>query len=360
MKHNLKTGDVVTYDTGTNPAGTAVGGLTQGHSYNIIVPETNGDFRVQLGAVFLGTSIDTAGDTIAFTAPHNLETGDRVFYLLPTGSSGVGGLTAGSEYTVLKIDDTHIKLQNQAVKTASGNAGQIDNGTHFIQFANTFATGDFVTYHAPPPLETFSSFQVDQTFNSGNNPAYTDTNNNQIFFAFDSGDSQHTPAGFGFAAGTALVYDLVSGPPIAGLSPGATYYLITTGDGLEIKLADNFCHAVGYANGANGTCDNGTGDDVFVGAAAIVALGVTAVKTTGATTVAKPLLNLSGGTLNVASTTGWAGSGTFTVAGISGSSPVAPVQKPPGNRPFLVSELTRPVPRRSRIPRAVGRGRRHF
>ena len=145
--------------------------------------------------VFLGSAVDTTTDTIAFTSPHNLETGDHVYYWVPTGSTSLPDLSSGSVYTVFVVDDTHIKLQNQAVKTASGNANLIDNGTHFIQFANTFSTGDYVTYHAPAPLETFSSLQVDQTFNSSNNPAYTSTNNDQIFFAKDSGDANHTPTG---------------------------------------------------------------------------------------------------------------------------------------------------------------------
>ena len=318
VKHNLKTGDVVNYDTGTNPPGAAVNPLVQGRPYNVIVPDVNGDFRVQLGAVFLGSSIDSATDTIAFSGPHNLETGDRVFYFVPSGSTAVSGLTSGSEYTVLKVDDTHIKLQNQAVKTASGNASQIDNGTHFINFSNTFSSGDLVTYHAPAPLESFSPFQVDQTFNSNNNPAYTSTNNNQIFFAKDSGDANHTPTGFGFAAGTALVYDLVSGPPIAGLTPGGTYYLITTGDSLEIKLAGTVCDALGIDKGGDGICGNG--DDGVVGSAPIVALGLTPDKSTGVTTVNQPNVpvNLSSGTLHVASTNGFNSSGTFTVSGIAG------------------------------------------
>ena len=280
VKHNLKTGDVVTYDTGTNPPGTAVGGLTQGHAYNVIVPETNGQFRVQLGAVFLGSAVDTATDTIAFSAPHNLETGDRVYYWVPSGSTSLPDLTSGSVYTVFVVDETHIKLQNQSVKTASGNASLIDNGTHFIKFANTFSNGDYVTYHAPAPLESFTSIQVDQTFNSGNNPAYTPTNNDQIFFAKDSGDSNHTPTGIGLAAGTAVVYNVSGGPAIPELTPGGTYYVIPTGDSLEIKLAGTYCDAVGIDKGVNGVCDTPGpgplgGDDVPGGPGFVHALSLT-------------------------------------------------------------------------------------
>ena len=50
--------------------------------------------------------------------------------------------------------------------------GHIDTvaNPHYIEASNSFADGDLVTYHAPPPLETFSAFQVDQTFNANNNP----------------------------------------------------------------------------------------------------------------------------------------------------------------------------------------------
>ena len=193
VAHNLKTGDVVTYDMGTNPA-PPVGGLVHGRSYNVVVPlPTAGSMRVQLGATFNGASVDVLTDTLEFKAPHNLETGDEVYYFVPAGSTGITGLTSGAKYTVFKIDDTHIKLQSQALESVSVNGSSVDTvaNPNYIEAANTFANGDLVTYHAPPPLATFSSFQVDQTFNSNNNPAYTHTNNNQIFFAFDStGDSR--------------------------------------------------------------------------------------------------------------------------------------------------------------------------
>ena len=264
-------------------------------------------------------------DTLAFTAPHNLETGDEVYYFVPTGSTGITGLTSGAKYTVFKVDDTHIKLQSQALVSVSVNGSSVDTvaNPNYIEAANTFANGDLVTYHAPPPLSTFSSFQVDQTFNANNNPAYTPTNNNQIFFAYDStGDPDHVPAGFGFAAGKALVYNVSGGPAIGNLTPGGTYYLITTGDPLQIKLATNYCRAVGINPGPGGVCESGPGgiggNDIGPAGqgAFIIPIDLIPDKSTGVTTVTQAVL--LGSTLNVASTDGFNNSGTFFVSGIAG------------------------------------------
>ena len=273
VTHNLKTGDFVTYD---RMGGNDVDVLHDTRTYTVVVPAGTDGKRIQLGSTFLGASVDLVKDTIITQAPHNLETGDQVYYWVPTGSTGVAGLTSGSLYTVLKIDDRILKLQTQSTLSVTAQGSNISGNA--VNVANSFADGQLVTYRAPRPLMEFSSLQVDQHFDDED--GFVDDNNNQIFFAFDSGDADHTPAPFNFADGTALVYDVSGGPAIGGLTPGNTYYLVNTGDDLQIKLASTLCNALGIPLGGDGLCDNGGDDDGPIGDAAIVTLALNPNKST--------------------------------------------------------------------------------
>jgi len=64
-RHGLTDGDIVTYDAQGH---LAVGGLTSGRQYSVVVLGTK---VVQLGATFDGASIDALTDEIVFTTPHN-------------------------------------------------------------------------------------------------------------------------------------------------------------------------------------------------------------------------------------------------------------------------------------------------
>ena len=114
--HGLGAGDSVEYDNGA-PGSSAITGLVgsqygtddDGHTrittvtvrrtYNVI-PGTDGD-HLYLGSTFDGQSctstttscVNLARDTITFDGPSNLATGDAVHYVVPTGSTTIGGLT---------------------------------------------------------------------------------------------------------------------------------------------------------------------------------------------------------------------------------------------------------------------------
>jgi len=121
--HGLSTGDVVAYE---NNGQTAIGGLEGAvlsglpapndkfyREYNVIAA---GEDDLSFGAIFDGdANVDPVTDIITFDSPHNLETGDRVFYLPGIDAQGVtssaqGGLTANTLYYVLALDGERIKL----------------------------------------------------------------------------------------------------------------------------------------------------------------------------------------------------------------------------------------------------------
>ena len=262
FRHALTTGDIVTYDDRGNPA---VGGLTNGNKYAVIVPAGN-LFSIQLGSTFSSALVDPATDTIAFgakppvgspvTASSNLKDGDQVFYILPGGSSTVGGLVSGTLYTVKVIDPQTIKLIDPTVTLHSASTvnphADITAGDTINVSNNFAATGDNVTYHAPGPDASFTSSAVDvdeitgflvtpHLALDGSGHPINDTGANNIFF-----QNPH-----GFVSGEAVVYNSGGGAGI-GLSNGAIYYVIKV-DNNVIKLAATYCDAVGTA-GDPGTC----------------------------------------------------------------------------------------------------------
>ena len=261
FRHALTTGDIVTYDDRGNPA---IGGLTNGNKYAVIVPAGN-LFSIQLGSTFSSALVDPATDTIAFgahapgttvTASSNLHDGDQVFYFLPGGSTTVGGLVSGTLYTVKVIDAETIKLIDPTVTLHSAstvNPYDDISGGDTINESNTFAaTGDNVTYHAPGPDASFTSSAVDvdeitgflvtpHLALDGSGHPINDTGANNIFF-----QNPH-----GLVTGEPVVYNSGGGAGI-GLSNGAIYYVIKV-DNNVIQLAATYCDAVGTA-GDPGTC----------------------------------------------------------------------------------------------------------
>ncbi|MEI6160077.1 MAG: hypothetical protein WCP77_09610, partial [Roseococcus sp.] len=205
LAHNLTTGAVVRADSGIG------GGLTAGNSYGVVVRD---DHSIYLGANFLGTRVNTATDTItfgytpsggSFTAmPHNLHTGDYVYYF-DNGLTPVGGLASGHRYRVTVVSETEVKLLDDSINYTEVNIGRGAVSGSTISAANIFSNGDAVTYHLVDKVE-FSASEVDVSYRSGS--AVT-TNNNQILIE-----------GHGFAEGARVKYRS-DGAPL-GLANGRT------------------------------------------------------------------------------------------------------------------------------------------
>ncbi len=226
----LTTGDVVTYDAlGTTP----VVGLNSGRQYGVIVSDAAPN-SLQLGATFNGASVDLIKDEIVFAKPHNLEDGDKVYYIGPeAGGTAVGGLVSGTLYQVNKIDDLHIKLlvPGQSTPSATTTSGSTI-ASNTINLSNSFTAGTAVTYHAPSSEAHFTSVCVDATVNGFNlvtekvdGKVQVKPEDNNAIIADWNGDGLLDA--HNLTTGTALKY---TGPgiggPTGGLKNDTIYYAI--------------------------------------------------------------------------------------------------------------------------------------
>ena len=240
LPHGLGSGDVVTYDAQLNLAGnTAIGGLTNGRQYAVIVASPT---ALQFGAVFTSAQVDTTRDTVRFGAyvtdaggtttfvagAHNLLDGDSVYYFAPAGGTAVGGLVSGQRYIVNVVDSYTLKLllPGTVEKAVSLPASQVgyDAATNIgtINAANTFAEGDAVTYHAPP-VRSFGSGAVELAVggngqpqrNADNTPIYA--NDDTIFLGSNPDASGNFQTGHGYATGDQITYTVERRQPQHGL-----------------------------------------------------------------------------------------------------------------------------------------------
>ena len=234
--HGLVTGNSVVFHANGGAAGTN-NGLTDGRRYTVIV---SGDKALMLGAEFLATpqSVDTLTDTITFPGAHGLETGDKVTYYVPSGSTAIGGLVSGQQYEVFKVDDARLKLRPVGSSTTGlGNvSGSSISGTT-VTATNPFHVGDAVTYHyvSDGRVFQFSSTLADAVV-SGDPQRITPNDNNEIILT-ESGVDHN------IQTGDALIYH-ANGTPISPLVDGGIYYAIRL-DGQRIKLATSRCRALG-------------------------------------------------------------------------------------------------------------------
>jgi hypothetical protein len=240
LPHGLFTNGVVTYQ---DLNGTAVGGLTDGRTYTVIVP-SGSDNQIQIGAAFLASSdsVDLTTDTIRFPVPHNLQTGDTVVYMAEgTGVVGIGGLTSGKTYTVYKVDDTGIKLKDptlQATTIAHTDGSHISSTTVTAQ--NNFYNGAAVTYHGDGEEFSFTSRMVDVAIETvdGETLPKRDADSNVIA---ENNDKIYIGDAGGFSVGDRVVYT-VSDPSsaIGGLVNGQTYRISAIGDNdTTVQLKSN-------------------------------------------------------------------------------------------------------------------------
>ena len=270
LPHGLASGDVVTYNAQLNLSGnTAIGGLTDGRQYAVIVTSPT---ALQFGAAFASAQVDTTTDSVRFGAfvpdpnggastfvpgAHNLLDGDSVYFF-----GTVGGLVNGQRYLVNVIDAYTLKLllPTTVEKAVTLQASQVsyDSGTNVgtINAANTFNNGDAVTYHAPP-IRSFGSAAVElavggngqPTRNTDNTPVYT--NDDTIFLGSDPDANGNFQTGHGYQTGDQITYR-VSGGSLTTVFGTAyavplTLYVIRI-DQFRIRLADSACHATGCAD----------------------------------------------------------------------------------------------------------------
>src|SRR5439155_226640 len=124
-----------------------------------------------------------------------------------------------------------------------------------IRVANSFANDDFVTYHAPPPVATFGSKQVDVGLTGGGcdeHPNGDSPGADNIFIGKDVDAIPNCLDDSGLSSGDLVTYTASDAAKhIGGIFSGFSYYVIRTGSH-TVQLADNFCHAVGYIGIDNG------------------------------------------------------------------------------------------------------------
>jgi LPXTG-motif cell wall-anchored protein len=243
--HSFTTGSTVTYDA---QGGTAVGGLTDGLTYNVIVL---GDDTVQLGSLFDGAQIDTSTNTIAFGAMidgsfvplnHNLHEGDVVVYAAPSGGATVPGLVSGHSYIVHVVDATHIQLFDPTESQGDVDVTGSDvSGGDTFEVANSYQVGDALTYQSPDALVTFTSQAVDIKTNPDGSPYIDD--DPEPAHTVDEDNNEIIVKDHGLTTGEAVVYEGAS-DPLGGLVNGHTYYVIVVNSN-AIQLAATPCEATG-------------------------------------------------------------------------------------------------------------------
>src|SRR6185295_13898493 len=261
--HGLSTGQVVTYQT---LGGTAIGGLTNGRRYSVVVPVGTGvdsTRSIQLGTIFDASYVDPLTDEVVFAGHHSLQTGDSVYYFAPSGSTADTGLSSGTRYTVYRVDDFRIKLRTPGMATPSvtlASASSVSVNGAFegvVTAANSFTDPNMpVTYHAPARM-TFTSLAVNLEvtgtpgqldLDSSHNLQY-DSTNKWIFLGQGDPDADAIFAtGHNFAMGDQVRYT-ASNPfgttvALSPLSSGSNYFVRRL-DAFRVQLATTYCNAVG-------------------------------------------------------------------------------------------------------------------
>ncbi len=157
--HNFQTGDQITYSTG---GGAAIGGLTNGQTYNIssisgnliqlsgvdIIARKTGQFNAE-------SNVDLANNRITVNGGHSLSEGDQVTYTTNSGGTAIGGLSGGSQYFIRNLSGNTFQLSATSAgaitdllpEEASFNALSNVSGNR-IFMTNKFSAGDRITYSA--------------------------------------------------------------------------------------------------------------------------------------------------------------------------------------------------------------------
>ncbi len=157
--HNFQTGDQITYSTG---GGAAIGGLTNGQTYNVssisgnLIQLSGVDIIARKTAQFNAESnVDLANNRITVNGGHSLSEGDQVTYTTNSGGTAIGGLSGGSQYFIRNLSGNTFQLSSTSAgaiidlvpEEASFNALSNVSGNR-IFMTNKFSAGDRITYSA--------------------------------------------------------------------------------------------------------------------------------------------------------------------------------------------------------------------
>jgi hypothetical protein len=204
--HGFQAGQPVKYQTnGGNP----ITPLQNNATYFVrnVIDNNNIQLSQSLGSAVLALSSAGTGTGHSFIyvvvnldedslyiPGHDLVTGSRVVYS-SGGGTAIGGLTSGTSYFALRIDNNIIKLSTNKEGSALVNLSTLGTGNH------TLTT-------------------------------------NQLNLA----DNQISIPAHGFSGGELVQYDSVGQTPVGGLSSGSPYYIILI-DGDNIKLATTLANS---------------------------------------------------------------------------------------------------------------------
>ncbi|KAA5541791.1 hypothetical protein FYK55_16405 [Roseiconus nitratireducens] len=260
FEFDLSTGEVVTYVV---PSGqSAIAGLEDGREYEVI---DAGDDKISFGAQFDAVGgVDSARDTITFSAARKLRTGDAVrlddggstsviepwqlnlpssdpAYVDPSQVFYVRAMDQQTDSSGNPLGVTTIKLARTKTEAEadlpSFDAADVSGSTITVPGV-VFAEDQAVTYRAAAVSE-FSASNVDVSVLSG----VLLTANGEVVPNTDA-DNLYLP-NHGFSDGDAVVYRRQgSGPEIGELQDGETYYVIKLGEN-EIQLAATYENAIG-------------------------------------------------------------------------------------------------------------------
>jgi len=240
--HGFTTGDSVTY---YQNGGDAITGLTNETTYYVITLTANTlQLATSLANATAGTAIalttgtgtvyllvDTDTDYINITsnevtiAAHGFGTGNDVRYEAATTGSVVG-LTEGTIYYIIKIDDDTVKFATSLANATAGTAINLQTpmalGTFLFTgpLTQTVTVNTFTLYNYPNPRDYFYVFLgkptvwASLTIPTSGVTIATDT------FAY---------AAHGLTAGREVVYYNGGGTSATGLTSGTTYYVIASG-----------------------------------------------------------------------------------------------------------------------------------
>lgn len=197
--HGFATGDVITYNAS---GGVAIGGLVDSGEYHVI--------RVDANTIKLASSSSdaTSGEAILLTGEgndsqtitgdtndsitisnHGYLTGDLIRYE-SNGGTSVGGLSDGTLYHVIRIDENTLKLASSSEDAAAGiNIDLTGTGNDSQSFTGPMAVG----------LDT----------------ANVSTSNDTL-----------TMTGHGYSSGDLIRYSANGGSAIGGLEDHGVYYVI--------------------------------------------------------------------------------------------------------------------------------------
>ena len=157
--HNFQIGDQITYSTG---GGAAIGGLTNGQTYNVssisgnLIQLTGVDIIARKTGQFNAESnVDLANNRITVNGGHSLSEGDQVTYTTNSGGTAIGGLSGGSQYFIRNLSGNTFQLSSTSAgaiidlvpEEASFNALSNVSGNR-IFMTNKFSAGDRITYSA--------------------------------------------------------------------------------------------------------------------------------------------------------------------------------------------------------------------